>query len=47
MTRSNDTSRKNKKHHDSSSEEDSDYEEIERTYGNKPLNKGEFKKFLN
>lgn len=47
MTRSNDTSRKNKKQHDSSSEEDSDYEEIERTYGNKPLNKGEFKKFLN
>ena len=47
MTRSNDTSRKNKKHHDSSSEEDTDYEEIERTYGNKPLNKGEFKKFLN
>ena len=42
---SNDTSLKNRKQDESSSDE-SDFEEMDRKYGNRPLNKSEFKKFV-
>lgn len=41
-----DTSLKNRKHHDSSDSEDSDFEEMNDKYAGKPLNKDKFKQLL-
>ena len=44
MGKSNDNSRKNKR--DEMSSDESDYEEVDRKYGNRAMNKEEFSKFV-